>query len=200
MKLKLLMTAGSITTAVAASMVLFAAPAMAQNTCDLNGTDAGNNAADANDGATATGTDALACGRNATADQAGGVAIGTGATATGPGPANPIYATVAVGYNATAQDNAVAIGNTASARFSGTVNPLATGINSAVGVGAGAVAVGANTVAIGTTSRAGTGFAVNTPGAPVNAGSNITVVRDWCQFGGHSFERNRAWTEYSDYR
>lgn len=176
MKFKYLLTTGSIAASVAASMVLFATPAMAQSTCDLDGTDAGNNAADANDGATATGTDALACGRGATASQAGGVAIGTGAQATGPSNANPIFASVAVGYNTLAQDNAVAIGNSAQARFSGVSSQPNVGINAATAIGGNAVAVGANTVAIGSTARAGVGFAFNTPGAPVSAGFNQTAV------------------------
>ena len=67
-----------------AAMMLFAlatAPttASAQSTCDLNGTNGGSNAANADGGATATGTDALACGANSIASQSGGVAIGSGA-------------------------------------------------------------------------------------------------------------------------
>lgn len=123
-----------------------------------------------------TGTESTECGVDSDASQAGGVAVGDGATASGPSGVNPIFASVAVGYNTVAYDNAVAIGNTAIARFSGSVTPLGTGINSAVAVGAGAVAVGSNTIAIGTTAWAGTGFAFNSPGAIVNAGSNITVV------------------------
>ena len=84
----------------AAMIAMMATPAQAQNTCDVDGTDGGNNAADANAGATATGTDSLACGENAKASQAGGVAIGTGATAQGPSAVNPIFASAAVGYNA----------------------------------------------------------------------------------------------------
>ena len=142
----------------AAMIAMMATPAQAQNTCDVDGTDGGNNAADANAGATATGTDSLACGENANASAAGGVAIGTGATVSGPSAINPLFAPVAVGYNTVAVDNAVAIGNQTVARFSGTVTPPNVGANSAVGIGAYAVAVGSNTVAIGTTSRAGTGF------------------------------------------
>ena len=167
----------SMTLAASALAFAWAMPAQAQNTCDLDGTDAGNNAADANSGATATGTDgALACGNGASAPQAGGVAIGNGSTATGPGPANPIFASVAVGYNTFAQDNAIAIGNSAQARFSGVSSQPNVGINAATAIGGNAVAVGANTVAIGSTARAGTGFAFNTPGAPVSAGFNQTAV------------------------
>ena len=97
----------------AGSLTLLASPAAAQDTCDLNGTNGGTNAANADNGATSTGTDALACGKDANATQAGGVAIGTGSQAGGPSPVNPIFASVAVGFNAVAFDNAVAIGNTA---------------------------------------------------------------------------------------
>lgn len=160
----------------AGSLTFLASPAAAQDACDLNGTNGGNNAANASNGATSTGTDALACGENANATQAGGVAIGTGSQAGGPSATNPIFASTAIGFNAQAFDNAVAIGNTAIARFGGTVTPANFGINSAVAVGAGSVGIGSNVVAIGTTSRAGTGFALNTPGAPVSGGNNITVV------------------------
>lgn len=122
---------------------------------------------------------AVAIGNGATTPQAGGVAIGEEATADGPSPTNPLFASVAVGYQAKARDNGVAIGNNAQALFSGTATPLATGFNSAVANGAGAVAVGANTVAVGTTSRAGIiGTAGVDPatGDVVNAGSDITAV------------------------
>ena len=121
-------------------------------------------------------TDGTECGEDATVTQAGGVAVGANATASGPSTTNPIFASVAVGYNAVAHDNAVAIGNSATARFSGTVTPANIGINSAVAVGGNAVVIGSNTIAIGTTARAGTGFTINTPNSPVKAGNNITVV------------------------
>ena len=124
----------------------------------------------------ASATGAVALGSDATSSQAGGIAIGQNANASGPSTTNTLFASVAVGVNTTAVDNATAIGNNAIARFSGTATPLVSGINSAVAIGANAVAVGSNTIAIGTTARAGTGFALNSPGADVLAGSNITVV------------------------
>ena len=85
---KLLLTTGSVATAVTASMVLFATPAMAQNTCDLDGTDAGNNATCANaSGAVAVGARSVANEANtASAGNVGtergivNVATGTAAT------------------------------------------------------------------------------------------------------------------------
>ena len=121
-------------------------------------------------------TEGTECGEDSTVTQAGGVAVGDGATASGPSTTNPIFASVAVGYNTVAHDNAVAIGNSSQARFSGTSSQPNIGINSAVAIGGNAVAVGSNTIALGSTARAGTGFAVNSPGDPVSAGSNITVV------------------------
>jgi hypothetical protein len=123
-----------------------------------------------------TGTDSTECGVNAIATQAGGVAVGNGATAQGPSGINPIFATVAVGFNTLAHDNAVAIGNTATARFSGTATLPNVGANSAVAIGAFAAGVGSNVIAIGTTARAGTGFTINDPDSPVEAGSNIVVL------------------------
>ena len=162
------------------ALMLWSSSAAAQATCDLNGTNSGSNAAVANGGATATGTDALACGENATASQAGGVAIGEDAQATGPSDVNPMFASTAVGYQSQAQDNGVAIGQNAVGRFSGTVAPANIGINSGTAIGSNAVAIGSNTVAIGSTSRAGSGFTVNTPNSPVSAASNATAV------GGHA--------------
>ena len=162
------------------ALMLWSSSAAAQATCDLNGTNSGSNAAVANGGATATGTDALACGENATASQAGGVAIGEDAQATGPSATDPIFASTAVGYQSQAHDNGVAIGQNAVGRFSGTVAPANIGINSGTAIGSNAVAVGSNTVAIGSTSRAGSGFTVNTPNSPVSAASNATAV------GGHA--------------
>ena len=162
------------------ALMLWSSSAAAQATCDLNGTNSGSNAAVANGGATATGTDALACGENATASQAGGVAIGEDAQATGPSATDPIFASTAVGYQSQAHDNGVAIGQNAVGRFSGTVAPANIGINSGTAIGSNAVAIGSNTVAIGSTSRAGSGFTVNTPNSPVSAASNATAV------GGHA--------------
>lgn len=68
-----------VTMAASALAMAWSGTAWAGDTCDLNGADSGSNAADANNQASASQADALACGVKARVESPGGVAIGNGA-------------------------------------------------------------------------------------------------------------------------
>ena len=64
---------------VSVAAFALSSPARAGDTCDLNGTNSGNNAASASGGATAAGANSLACGNGAVASGNDSTAIGRGA-------------------------------------------------------------------------------------------------------------------------
>lgn len=144
----------------AGGSLMLAAPARA-DTCDVNGTNSGSNAADANAGATSAGSGALGCGKSAAASgsfstSAGAYSSSSGPAATAVGAAadSAGYFSVAVGAasttavtSGTQTDGNVAIGGPASLYFD--VNGVSSVSGATTANGGGATAIGQSAQATG---------------------------------------------------